>query len=220
MDQATLTAELRTVVGKHVKRLRRQGWVPGTVYGHGFGPLTVQFEERPLSRLLSKVGGSQLVQVSIKDQDGSKTVLVRDVQRDVITRELLHVDLYRVMMTERLRAEVPLVLVGESPIAASGEGILLQGISSVEVECLPGDLVDAIEVDLSVMDQLDEALHVSDLPVPSGIEILSDPDEMVVRIVPLAEEEEEEIEEVEELLVSAEVDVITEAREEDAEAEA
>ncbi len=219
MDQATLTAELRTVVGKQVKRLRKQGWVPGTVYGHGFDPLTVQFEERPLSRLLSEVGGSQLVRVSIKDRDGSETVLVRDVQRDVITRELLHIDLYRVMMTERLQARVPLVLVGESPIAASREGILLQGISSIDVECLPGDLVDAIEVDLSVLDELDVALLVSDLPVPSGIDILSDPHEMVVRIVPLAAEEEE-IEEVEELIVSAEVDVITEAEEEDAEAEA
>jgi large subunit ribosomal protein L25 len=119
-------------------------------------------------------------------------------------------------MTERLRAEVPLVLIGESPIVTSREGILLQGISSVEVECLPGDLVDAIEVDMSVITSFDQALHVSDLPVPSGIDMLADPEEMVVRVVPL--EEEEEIVEEEELYVAAEVEVITEAAEEETEA--
>lgn len=212
MDQAMVTAELRTVVGKQVKRLRREGWVPGVVYGHGFDPLPLQFEERALSRVLAHVGGSQLLQVVIKDREPPETVLVRDVQRDVLTRSLRHVDLYRVMMTERLRAEVPLALIGESPIIASREGILLQGISSVEVECLPGDLVDAIEVDLSALERLDQSLHVSDLPAHRGVDILTDPDEMVVRVVPLAEEEEE-IVEGEELPVSAEVEVITEAEE-------
>ena len=213
MDMATLTAEMRTVVGKQTKRLRRDGWVPGVIYGHGFDPLVVQFEERPLSRLLSHVGGSQLVEVAVRGHEQPETVLVRDVQRDVLTRALLHVDLYRVQMTERLRAEVPLVLIGESPIVTAREGILLQGISSVEVECLPGDLVDAIDVDMSVITSFDQALHVSDLPVPSGIDILADPEEMVVRVVPLAEEEE--IVEEEELYVSAEVEVVTEGSEEE-----
>jgi large subunit ribosomal protein L25 len=89
---------------------------------------------------------------------------------------------------------------------------LLQGITVVEVECLPGDLVDAIEVDISAIERLDQALHVSDLPVPRGVEILSDPEEMVVRLVPLEEEEEPTVE-GEELPIPAEVEVITEARE-------
>lgn len=212
MEHASLTAQLRTVVGKKVKQLRREGWVPGVIYGHSFEPLTVKFEERPLDRLLGHVGGSQLVEVEIGGRAEPETVLVRDVQRDTLTRALLHVDLYRVRMRERLRAEVPLVLLGESPIVTAREGILLQGISTVEVECLPGDLVDAIEVDMSSILDFDQALHVSDLPVPSGIDVLTDPEEMVVRVVPL--EEEEEIEEEEELFVSAEVEVITEAEEE------
>ena len=215
MDQATLTAEKRSVVGKQTKQLRRDGWVPGVIYGHGFEPLVVQFGQRPLDRLLAHVGGSQLVQVIVTGREEPETVLVRDVQRDVITRALIHVDLYRVRMTERLRAEVPLILVGESPMVASREGILLQGISSVEVECLPGDLVDAIEVDISLIVTLDQALLVRDLPVPSGIDILADPDEMVVRVVPLQEEEEAEV--AEDLYVSAEVEVVSGARDEDSE---
>jgi large subunit ribosomal protein L25 len=206
---------MRSALGKQTKQLRRDGWVPGVIYGHSFEPLVVQFEERPLGRLLTHVGGSQLVQVAIRGREEPETVIIRDVQRDTLTRALLHVDLYRVRMSERLRAEVPLVLVGESPIVASRDGILLQGISTVEVECLPGDLVDAIEVDVSTVVSFDEALHVRDLPVPTGIDIIADPDEMVVRVVPLQEELEVEEEEPE-LFVSAEVEVITEAREEGA----
>jgi large subunit ribosomal protein L25 len=219
MDQAELTAKPRTVFGKQVKQLRRDGWVPGVVYGHGFESLPVQFEERPLSRLLSHVGGSQLVQVSIEGIEQPESALVRDVQRDCLTRALLHVDLYRVSMTERLRAEVPLVLVGEPPVAESRQGMLLQGISSVEVDCLPADLVDSIEVDLSTLMELDVALLVRDLPVPPGITILTDGDETVANVVYMAEEEEE-IEEEEAILpISPEVEVITEARGEPGEQE-
>jgi len=213
MDQAMLTAEMREVVGKQTKQLRRDGWVPGVIYGHGFDPLVVKFEERPLGRLLARVRGSQLVEVAVTGHEEPETVLVRDVQRDVITRALLHVDLYRVRMTERLRAEVPLILIGESPITVLGEGILLQGISSVEVECLPADLVDAIEIDLSGIISLDQTLHVGDLAVPSGMDILTDLDEMIVQVV-LAPQEEE-IEEEEEEFISAEVDVISETGEEE-----
>jgi large subunit ribosomal protein L25 len=215
MEQATLAAATRTVVGKQTKRLRRSGLVPGVVYGHGFEPLAVQFEERPLDRLLSHVGGSQLVELVIDDGARSENVLVRDVQRDTLTRSLIHVDLYRVRMTERLRAEVPIVLVGESPVVVSHEGMLLQGISSVEVECLPADLVDSIEIDLSAIMSLDQSLHVGDLPVPDGMDIITDVDEMVAQVVPISLEEE--IEEEEEEFVSAEVEVITEARDEELE---
>ena len=103
------------------------------------------------------------------------------------------------------------MVVGESPVVEAREGILLQGISSIEVECLPGDLVDAIEVDLTDLVEIDEALYVRDLAVPAGIDVLTDLDEMVVRVVPL---EAEEVEEEEEVIPEAEeVEVITEARE-------
>lgn len=210
-EQVELAAEKRAVLGKRVKQLRRQGWVPGVMYGHGFSPLALQFEERILRQLLSKVGGSQLVNVKIKGIKQPEIVLVRDVQRDPIRDTLLHVDFYRVQMTERLTAEIPLVIVGESPVVEARTGILLQGISAIEVECLPGDLVDAIEVDLSDLVEIDQGVYVRDLAVPAGIEILADPDEMIVRVAPL--EAEELPEEEEEVVPEAEeVEVITEAR--------
>ena len=214
-EQVELTAEKRTVTGKRVRQLRREGWVPGVMYGHGFEPVPLQFEERSLAHILSRVGGSQLVGINVKGDKQPEMALVRDVQRDPIRGNFLHVDFYRVMMTERLTAEVPLITVGESPVTEAREGILLQGISSIEVECLPGDLVDAIEVDLSDLVEIDQGVYVRDLAVPAGIDILTDVDEMIVRIVPLEAEEIEEEEEEELMPGAEEVEVLTEAKEEE-----
>jgi large subunit ribosomal protein L25 len=213
--QLELTAQRRTVQGKQVNQLRREGWVPGVMYGHGFEPVSLQFEERKLGRLLAHVSGSQLISVQVADQKEPEMALLRDVQRDVIKGTILHVDFYRVQMTERLTAEIPLAIVGESPVIRQHEGILLQGISAIEVECLPGDLVDEIAVDLSDLKEIGQGVYVRDLAIPSGIDVLTDPDEMIVRIVALAEEEviEEMLEEELELGVE-EIEVITEAGEE------
>jgi large subunit ribosomal protein L25 len=214
-EQVELTAEKRTVTGKQVRQLRREGWVPAVMYGHGFEPVPLQFEERSLAHILSKVGGSQLIGINVKGDKQPEMALVRDVQRDPIRGNFLHVDFYRVRMTERLTAEVPLVVVGQSAVIEAREGILLQGISAIEVECLPGDLVDAIEVDLSDLVEIDQGIYVRDLAVPAGIDVLTDVDEMIVRIVPLEAEEIEEEEEEELMPGAEEVEVLTEAREEE-----
>lgn len=219
-EKVELKAQRRTVLGRQVKQLRREGWVPGVMYGHDFDSVSLQFEEHSLGRLLSHVSGSQLVSIKVAGQKDPEMALVRDIQRDVIKGTILHVDLYRVQMTERLTAEIPLMIVGESPVIRQHEGILLQGISAIEVECLPGDLVDEIAVDLSDLEEIGEGVYVRDLAIPSGIEVLTDTDEMIVRIVPL--EEEEVIEEMlEEELVPGveEIEVITEAGEEEEEEE-
>ena len=207
-------AEKRTALGKRVKNLRQQGWVPGVMYGRDFDPVVLQFEERSLGQILSHVSGSQLVGINIKGEEEQETALVRDVQRDVIRGNVLHVDFYRVRMTERLTAEIPLLLVGESPIAVLNEGVLLQGVSAVEVECLPGDLVDSLAVDLADLVEIDQGVFVRDLAVPAGIDILTDPDEMIVRVVAMREEEELEEIAIEEL-EGEEIEVITEAGEEE-----
>jgi large subunit ribosomal protein L25 len=218
-EQITLSAGKRTVTGKHVKQLRREGWVPGVMYGHGFESVALQFEERNLTRLLSRVGGSQLIQIAVEGVKEPEMALVRDVQRDPLRGTVLHVDFYRVQMTERLTAEIPLLLEGESPVIAINEGILLQGLSTIEVECLPGDLVDAIAVDLADLLEVDDSIHVKDLAIPSGIDVLTDPDELIVRVAPLAEEEviEEIVEE--ELLLGEEGEVVAEGEEGAEEAE-
>ncbi|MGD2178850.1 MAG: 50S ribosomal protein L25 [Anaerolineae bacterium] len=213
-----LAAKKRSVLGSKVKRLRREGWVPGVIYGHDFESVPVQFDNYDLRHVLSQVGGSQLVNIKIDGADEPEFALLRDVQRDVITGDLLHVDFYRVMMTETITTEIPLLTTGESPVAEQKEGILLHGISEIAVECLPGDLVDAIEVDMSELTEVGQAILVEDLAVPSGISILTDHDEMIARLVPLEEVELErpEPELEEELIIGEEleeVEVIGEAEE-------
>jgi len=217
-SRVELDAKKRSVLGSKVKRLRREGWVPGVIYGHGFEPIPLQFDKFDLKSVLSQIGGSQLINIKVDDADGPEFALLREVQRDVITGDLLHVDFYRVMMTETITTEIPLLTTGESPVAEQKEGILLHGVSEIEVECLPGDLVDAIEVDLSELTEIGQAILVGDLAVPSGINILTDPDEVIARLVPLEEVElEKPAAEVEEELILAEegeeVEVIGEAEE-------
>lgn len=220
--QVELEARKRSLLGSKVKRLRREGWVPGVMYGRGFESIPLQFDKYDLKRVLSGVAGSQLINVRVDDSDEPEFALLRDVQRDVITGDLLHVDFYRVMMTETITTEIPLLTTGESPVAEQKEGILLHGISEIEVECLPGDLVDALEVDLSELAEVGQAILVQDLAVPTGINILTDPDEMIARLVPLEEVElERPAAEIEEELImmeeAEEVEVIGEAEAEEAE---
>jgi len=219
-----LAAKKRTVLGSKVKRLRREGWVPGVIYGRDFDSVSLKFDKYKLRDVLSQVGGSQLINIKVEGSDEPESALLRDVQRDVITGDLLHVDFYRVMMSETITTEIPLLTVGESPVAEQKEGILLHGIAEIEVECLPGDLVDALEVDLTELTEIGQAILVEDLAVPSGIDILTDPDEVIARLVPLEEVElERPAAEVEEELIMTEegeeVEVIGEAEAEEAEEE-
>jgi large subunit ribosomal protein L25 len=206
-EQMELLAEERTALGSRVKKLREDGWVPAIMYGRGFDPVALQLEELALQQVLSRVGGSQLVRVSVKGSDSPEMVLVREVQRDPLRGSVLHVDLYRVMMTEKLTTEVPLTLVGQSPMS---QAVVITGISRVEVQCLPGDLVDAIEVDLSALVEFDQSLLVGELPVPDGIEILTDPDEMIARVVQVRMAVPEPEVEVEELAIEEEIEGVVE----------
>jgi len=187
MEQIELKSSPRTVIGKQVKALRRSGWVPLVMYGQHADPIVLQANNKELARVLRQAGGSRLI--AVNTGSGTHRVLVREVQREPITGQILHVDLLAVSMTERIRAEVPLALEGKSPAVRRGEGILVTGLDSIEIECMPGDLVDRIHVDLEGMNKVGDVIHVSDLQIPPTIKILTDPDEMVARVTHLAAEE-------------------------------
>jgi large subunit ribosomal protein L25 len=238
MEQIELVVTRRKVAKGAAKRLRRQGLVPGILYGHGFESVPLQVASLELSRTLAQAGSSQLIQLRIAaavgdlaeqavgdlaeqavgdlaeqgaaDDAPSQPVLAREIQRDVLTSEPIHVDFLAVSMTDKITAEVAITLVGEPEPVAQGIGILLQGINSIEIECLPGDLIPFLEVDVSDLD-FDTAVYVSDLRVPTAVIILSDPQEMVAQVV--HEELPEEVEE-EELFEEepAKVEVISRGR--------
>lgn len=215
MEQIELAATRRTVTKNAAKRLRREGKVPGILYGHTFENVPLEFEALTLKRTLSKAGASQLIQLRIDAASSTQPVLAREIQRDVLSGEPTHVDFLAVSMTEKITAEVTLTLVGEPAAVATGEGLLLQGTNTVEIECLPGDLIPTLEVDVTEL-ELNSAIYVSDLRVPDNISILSDPQELVAQVV--YEEALEEVEE-EELLFEErpEVEVIGHGRAEEEE---
>lgn len=193
MEQIELSATTRDVFGKKVRFLRRQGITPANLYGHNVPSLALQVETPILERTLAQAGRHSLVSLKVKGRRGSKTVVVQAIQADPITDALLHVDFYEVKATEKMKAEIPLVMVGEAPAAKTMGGTLYQSLSALPVECLPKDLPPAIEVDLSQLVELDQAIHVRDIPLGAGLEALADPEEIVVRVARARVRAEEEV---------------------------
>jgi len=182
MDRIQLSAEPRSVVGKKVRFLRRQGLVPGNVYGHA-ASTAVQVHEREAEVTIKRAGRTHLVTLNVGDAEPT-TVLVKNWQRHPFRGHLLHVDFYRIAMTETLRVDIPLRLVGEAPGIRATGGTLFQPVSTVQIECLPADLPEAIEVDISILVDLDSAVHVSDLTIPDSVTLITDPSEVVARLLP------------------------------------
>jgi len=209
MEAIELSVERRTLMGKKSKRLLAQGYVPGIIYGHVEEPIPIQVERRALRQTLKKAGMSRLITLRIKGEDKEHMVILKDFQRDPIARTIRHVDFYEVAIQEKITAEVPIVLKGESPAVASGLGVLLHSLETIEVECLPTDLPPEIEVDLSLLKEVDDAIFVKDLALPPGVTPVTPPNEEVVRVVWAGEEAEEEEVVAEE---AAEVEVVAKGK--------
>lgn len=193
MAELTLNALQRQIMGKRVKQLRRQDLIPAVIYGRHTSPLSISIPRREIEQVLRQAGSTQLVKVYVGESAEPHNVLVRDSQRDAITGALLHADLYEVSMTEKITTEVPIVLVGKSPAVDMGLGILVRNLDSIEVECLPGDLIPEIVVDISSLAAVHDSITVADLKVSDRLTLLIDPDETLVTIAPLGREEVEEV---------------------------
>lgn len=205
MEQILLDAELRSATGKAVKGLRRQGYVPAVVYGHHTEPMNVQVADRPLHLAMRAAGTNRLITLNLPNQSAPKMVLVRELQRDSLNHTMQHVDFYEVIMTEKIKSDLPIVLFGESKLIKSGNGLLLQGMDSIEIECLPGDLPPEIKIDLSTLTAVGQSISVRDLKVGEAIEILTDLDEVVVKVLPPTAEE---VEAAPAVVETAEVEVV------------
>lgn len=191
MKLLELQVETRKVLGKKVRFLRRQGVIPANVFGHNVASCAVQVDAGLLRQVLSRAGRTRLISLNLDNTESPQMVLVRGVQRDPLTGKLLHVDFYQVKMTEKITAEVPLILKGESPAEKLHKGTLLQELLTMEIECLPADLPSHLEVDVSVLAEIDQAIHARDIPLPSGVILVIAPDRMVARIEAIRAEAEE-----------------------------
>lgn len=195
MEKVVLKAKRRTVVGKQVKALRREGKLPAVIYGRHSDPLNIEFESAVAERRLARATSSSLITI---DLDGQEIpTLVREKQRDFIKNSLLHVDFLTVSMDEKLRAYVALRFKGVSPAVKDFNAILVQNLEQLHVECLPADLPEYIEVDVSVLKNPGEGIRVGDLSVSDQVLVLDDEDMMVA--VASASKIEEALAELEEI---------------------
>ncbi|MCB9079244.1 MAG: 50S ribosomal protein L25 [Anaerolineaceae bacterium] len=211
MEALDLKAEPRQVKGRAVKHLRQQGLVPVILYGKDVESTPLQVEERDLEKVLEVAGTHQLISLQVNNQRPQLT-LARDIQRDVIRRNFIHVDFYAVKMDQKVVAQVPIHLIGESPAVEEQGGVLTQGLDEIEIECLPADLISSIEVSIETLKELNDSIIVADLVVPDNVAILSEPESMVAKVEPprLIEEDEEEG-----VSTSAEPEVLTGSKRED-----
>jgi large subunit ribosomal protein L25 len=219
MDKVVLKAVKRDVTGKQVKALRRAGQLPAVIYGRHVEPISISLEAHPAALALARVTSSSLVTISV---DGKEyPTLVRERQRNFIKGNLLHVDFLAVDLTENIRAKVGIEITGVSPAVKDFNAVLVNNLTQLEVECLPTDLPERVTVDISVLMQVGDGIHVRDIAVSDKVRVLDDPDEMVI-VATYAKEEEAETPAVAEGVVpeAAEPELSVERGKKDEEAEA
>jgi large subunit ribosomal protein L25 len=190
VEQVKLAAKPRTEIGgRSVKRLRRQGQIPAVVYGREFGePLAVSIATRDLRNALQGHGIHSVFNLEIEGR-GSTPVLVQDRQVDVVSRQLLHMDLHAINLNEEVESTVNLVITGSAPGVKEG-GILDIVLREIGVKCLPANIPENITVDVSNL-QIGDSIHLRDLTAPEGVTLLGDADDMVASLLPPSKAEEE-----------------------------
>jgi large subunit ribosomal protein L25 len=191
MDEILLEAEHRDVIGKQVKALRRQGKLPGILYGRSMQPTPILMDLRDASRTLNQLAPSSLVTVVLAGE--KHLALVREKQRDFIRRTLKHIDFQAVSMKEKLRVNVLVEIVGLSPAVKDFNGVLVEGLTEVEVECFPQDLPSKISIDISGLKRIGDAISVRDLIMPPNVVSLDNPDDMILIVTAQAAEEVVEV---------------------------
>lgn len=216
-NEIVLKVDRRETEGKKVRHMRRQGVIPGVLYGPTIEAIPLQVEWTTLRPVLREAGGSQLIAMDINGE--KHNALVRAVQRDPLRGDVLHIDFYRVRMDVAISTDVPLITTGSDKAIVEKGGIVAQEINSITVECLPGDLPASIEVDLSVLEEVGDSISVVDLPELEGVTYLIDESITVIstsfpRVAETAEDEEEELDEI---VDGEEPELIRPDREEDEE---
>ena len=190
MEKVVLKAEKRDVVGKQVKAMRRAGKLPAVIYGRQTEPINVSLDAHNASLVLGKLTSSSLVTI---DLDGKEyPALVREKQRDFIKNRLLHVDFLAVSLTESLRATVSLNFVGVSTAVKDFNAVLVHNLEALQVECLPTDLPESIDVDITPLEHPGDGIRVRDIVASDKVRLLDDPDTMVV-VATFAKVEEEAV---------------------------
>jgi large subunit ribosomal protein L25 len=182
MNEIVLEAEKREATTRGlINVMRRNGRIPGIAYGAGKEPMALSVEEKHLQRVIHSERGRNAL-ISLKVAGTSHPVLIKEIQRHAITRAILHVDFHRVSLKQKVEASVPVRLKGEAPGAKLSGGVLEHLIREVKVTCLPTEIPPALDADVSAL-QIGDSLKVKDLKIPTGVELLDDPEGVMVSVV-------------------------------------
>jgi large subunit ribosomal protein L25 len=177
-----LKAARRDILGKKSRFLRRQGVTPAHIFGHGIESLALQCDTAELKRIISQGGTTRLIDINIEAETKSRRVFIREIQKDELSGQLLHVDFYQVKLTEKITAEIPIVLVGEAPATKSKDNIIEQVLNQLEVSCLPDKIPPRIEVGLASLKEAGDAIHVRDVALDPDIAVAADPGQLIVKV--------------------------------------
>ena len=205
MDKIELKVTNREILGKKVKHLRRQGITPVHIFGHGIESLALQCDTGELERVLGQAGQTRLISLKLDKEKKPRSVVVREFDRDWRKGQLVHVDFYQVKMEEKIKLEVPVVLVGEAPALKSKTYMLEHELGTLTVECLPAKIPASLEVDISSLTEPEQTIRVKDVALDKDITVLNNPELVVVKISsrPVEKIEEEVVKEVAEEAVEA-----------------
>ena len=203
MDNLTLLTTNRSLLGKKTRFLRRQGITPTHLFGHNVSSLALQCDTAKLQRIIAQTGMTKPINLEIEGDKRPRTVFIREIQRDELTRQLLHVDFYQVKKTEKIKLDIPIVFVGEAPAMKEKENILTHGVTSLTIECLPGEVPPQIEVDLSHLEEVEQAIYVRDIILSPDITVITESDQLMVKVSKARVERVEEV--VEEVVAEEEV---------------
>jgi large subunit ribosomal protein L25 len=221
MTDLKIEASQREILGKKTRFLRREGVTPTHLFGHGLKSIPLQCDTAELKRIIARAGMTRLIALELEGDRHPRSVFIREIQREPLSGGLLHVDFYQVKRTEKIRADVPIVLVGEAPAMKEKGRTLTHSLTSLSVESLPDKLPPQIEIDLSPLEEVEDAVFVRDITLSPEVTVITDPDQMVVRVSEARVVEEEVVEEEvpeEELVEEAEAEVAEEAEEKEEEA--
>jgi len=182
MDQIELQATNREILGRKVRFLRRRGIIPVHLFGRNVESLALQCEASQLQRVLAQAGKTRLINLKLDKAKSPRNVVIREIHRDPLTGELLHVDFYQVRMAEKIKVEIPIVLIGEAPALKSKDNTLFQELSHLTIECLPDHIPASVQVDLSSLTEAEQAIRVNSLDLDKEITVLNDPELVVAKI--------------------------------------
>ncbi len=178
----TYELQPRTTTGKAVKKLRREGVLPASIYGRGIESMAVQLPYLVARDLMNSHGYNSLVNVTVQGESKPRPVVVKQVDQDPVSRQLWHIDFLQVDLTRKISGPVPVHFVGEAPAVKDHGGVLVIHADTVEVEALPADMPEALEVSVEGLLELDSYLYAREVKTPAGVEVITDGEHLLAAI--------------------------------------